>query len=217
MVSQASDFAILSKRLDRIERRDRTLAVVALLLVSGGAIGILLGQPANDVTVRAQEFILQDPNGRLLARLAYQAQDGALMPTLQFFDATGNERISLGLPNSQGLPELSLIAPTGSPRTFLSLSDLHMGSWSSGPGPFSFFVHVTPDEGGSMGLDNSFNPTRSILSLGRDGGSIILRRKDGQVILGDSGGFYSKNPEATAPPVSIVLVGENQKTLWQAP
>jgi len=115
---ESQDIRALQSRLDRLETRNRLLAVALLALV--GLTGLLLilsaaGSPAVPDVVRAKSFEVIGASGERRALLSTDA-DGA--PGLYLYDASGNRRALLTT-RSDGSPGLYLWDDIGNVRTVL--------------------------------------------------------------------------------------------------
>lgn len=126
-----TDLEVLSKRLERVERRYRRLQTILMLVcILGAAVG-LMGQvrperprppdelpekqsastPAAEPEIRTEHLILVDKNKKERASLV---SDGAGSVFLVLFDANGKTRAELSVSNYG--PSLTFLDPSGQPR-----------------------------------------------------------------------------------------------------
>lgn len=189
----------IEERLDRLERGNRRLKILAgavIVLAGGGlllaaASGVRAQTPAWRRTVEAEKFVLRDASGKPLAMMDATNEE----PTLTLADASGKPRAILGV-DADGA-SLDLWDASGKPSASL-------GMLKDGPGL------VLYDANGNM---------RAFLDGESDGPSLTLR---------DSGGFESvvghvalqapaTGEQSTTSAASIRLFNKAGTVIWSAP
>jgi len=94
----------LTRRLSRLERENRRLKRVGVLLVVGAAAAALMGQaPPTPSTVESQRFVVKDATGQPRAVLGATA-DGSIF---ELYDKDGERRVAMGIA-TDGSATLSL-------------------------------------------------------------------------------------------------------------
>lgn len=79
-------FEVLETRVGRLERQNRLLKYLALVLLALAAATAVFGQRDKDVTLQGQKFELRDGTGRVRAELAILNGE----PVLSFYDEHGD-------------------------------------------------------------------------------------------------------------------------------
>jgi hypothetical protein len=88
-MSGQSDFDIILSRLEKVEKENRLLKRVGLLLLLTVATVILTGLSRGSRRVEAEEFVLKDPVGRVRAIWGVRGERARLT----FYDEKGNAEI----------------------------------------------------------------------------------------------------------------------------
>jgi len=201
MKSQQGD--VLS-RLDKLESENKVFRRTAALLMLFIVVLLLLGatQIANR-TVKGNEFLLQDDQGRTRARLSVDSKNVALV----FQDESGHKQMLLtGRNDTQGRGHGSLALGEGAIGRRYELAGLDKEDWAtisdggvflagkgdtriviSASGPTSPSIEVADSQGfaSEIGVNSSIEPTTG------------------------------KKLKSSA--ASLVLVGKDQSVLWTAP
>jgi hypothetical protein len=113
MQASRRETLFLRERLDRIERQNRWLKVVALLMAAGLSLFALLGAAGNMQTpksIEAEQFLLRGADGTVVAKLG-QFEAG---PGLALMDTTGEVRA--GIIVTDAGPSISLFDADGQRR-----------------------------------------------------------------------------------------------------
>jgi hypothetical protein len=93
-----TELDVLKARLDKIERRDRWVALSALGVVATLGLALMMGAGGAKRVVEAESFILRDAAGKMRARFEVE-DDGAVAQVL--FDRNGMERARLAVEANQ--------------------------------------------------------------------------------------------------------------------
>jgi hypothetical protein len=130
----------LARRIERLERAERRWRTVAATAVLGVAAVVLMGQKPAPRIVEAERFILRDAAGRVRAELAVESEQSV---ALRFRDPDTMPRLSIGTENGasvlvlneqggkvraglvtlpHGAPALTLYDPNGKNRAELALT-----------------------------------------------------------------------------------------------
>ncbi len=236
MEPQALESAIL-KRMERLERENRTIKGAALLLMlTAGAI-LLMGQAPRSRKIEASEFVLLDSAGKSRGELA-MAPDGT--PQLVLYDAKGKSRASLGVSDSDG-PSLLLtdVNARMGDGVMLTQDGLTLFHKQKQRATLALFEDGTP----GLSLRDGEEKLRASLLL-RDDGTPHMSLMDGEqqtradlvllensvprLSLSDPEGFETvlgstnlvtpgtgEHHQTSA--ASIVLFSKDKKVLWSAP
>jgi hypothetical protein len=106
----------LAQRLEKVERQNRRLKMVAAVVLALAVAGLVMGQALPRARiVEAEGFVLKDGAGKARAGLVMY-NDG---PMLALYDETGNFRA--GLDVDKGVSGLRLADETGRPRVALTV------------------------------------------------------------------------------------------------
>lgn len=89
--AHTSDVPCLAARLEKIERENRIVKMVGLILLLAVGAAVAMAQAPTKRTIVADEFVLKDNAGKVRARL-YMDRGG---PMLSLYDASGVERANL--------------------------------------------------------------------------------------------------------------------------
>lgn len=181
-----AEFDILARRVAELERHNRRLHRVVVLLACGG-LGWLVagprleaqdpGKAARPRSVAAEQFLVVDAAGGTRAELG-MAKDG---PLLRLLDGAGRSRAELAvgkdgpfsvLQDEHGRPRISLgLRPEGS---VLRLDDAN--------GHLRMAFGLRP-EGSFIRLDDEGQRPRVGLTTGRGDASVTVFGRDGAVVL----------------------------------
>ncbi len=208
MQSSTSDFHSLAARVERLEKQNRRMRRLCVMLVLTPALVIVACQSRPALTVEAQKFVLRDKNGKVRAEIAMNYDIGPKgYPVVRLLDEGGKERTTIGA----GV--LNISGEDGTRAVFLD-DTLQLTNKSGG---------VTARlSGGDVGGG-------SLSLFGQEtGGSIVLNADMPDVELVDAKGFRSNlgSSELVTPhtgartstsAASLVLSGKDDKILWRTP
>ena len=215
MKPEASDWQAVMGRLEKLERQNRhmkQMGVVVLILV---AAVLLMGQASPPRTVEANEFILRDGNGRVRGRLA-MTPDGPHFALIDMFEnevvafnviddletrltlrGSVGYRSSISLSNSVRGPHLSMADVGGRNRVLLSIGY---------EGPELAFLDLAGNH--ALSLESVFGGSRVSLS-DTEGFQTTIGTTD---LLTPLTGETSKTSAA-----SVILFDKDKNVLWKAP
>ncbi len=235
---------ILSDRLARVEREHRRLRRLGAAAVVGLAAVVLLGQAAPDTvaqTIEAQQFVLRDPSGRIRAVLHVRA-DG--LPQLDFRDAAGTLRVSLGvfgemaalrLTDAKGKggailrthqdnrPGLTFMDGTDTRRMTLFLSHNGSSTLAFSDSRRASRLVLNSIENGPMGLFfyDAGGRLRSLLDVEPDGSPALAffdENRMSRAILGHTELAGRRNGTVERRQASsLLLFDKTGKVIWSAP
>ena len=209
----------LQERVERLEAQNRQLKSVglAVLLLLGAS--MLMGQSAGDKgKIEAQELVLRDADGRLMASLGTLKQYGMTMgPALRFYDSDGKVRASFGFPDGSALPSLNFFNGDETLRTRLDVQALTIAP--QGGSGVGISLMSAGDGSGGLNIDKVNKPTKILLTLARDGSPMLfLGDKTGKAVMGATAlGRSGELATKLRPTSSLGLFGPNWEPLWEAP
>ena len=94
MTSPTTEWTDVLKRLERLERQNRRLKQIGASALAVIAALVLMGQAPATRIVEANAFVLKDAEGKMRGRLSMTEN---AVPELILFDASGTDRIRLGV------------------------------------------------------------------------------------------------------------------------
>ena len=158
----------LAKRLDCLERENRSLKRAGTFVILGIAAVLIMGQakPRDGAKMaEAERFVLRDESGKVRAKLE------VVNETVVFgvHDEDGTVRASLAMVKS-GAPSLSLYDKDGNTRAILGYTELETTRT------------LTKLEDTSTGMVMKYETTRTGKITKRAESSLVLFGKDGKVI-----------------------------------
>jgi hypothetical protein len=103
------DMNAVVERLERLERENRRLKVLGLILVAAVSLAVLTGVTTKEPVIGAEAFTLVGNQGQLRGVFALVNQE----PTLALFDSTGKVRAGLSI--AENAPRLILYGDNGAP------------------------------------------------------------------------------------------------------
>jgi hypothetical protein len=209
-----ADFEFMRRRIESLERRNRTVFVATAVFFGAGLIASFSnsaeGQsqrgslPSTSRDVRADRFILEDEKGKTRAELSMSRMK---VPRLRFFDESGRETAAL-----EG-------------------ETLNLNDYEAKTEGTVYSGGIVLSRKGVPGVSIGQSPTApGILLMNGKGDSIVLEASaEGTLIaLKDSSGFKTSiGTEALAPgkpgetrktsAASIILSTKDRQILWRAP
>ena len=194
MDSQASE---INARLAKLERENRRMKKIGIVSIVFGSVLFISGQATTNKVVEANEFVLKDGNGAMVA-----VSDTTLMqkdiPNLSFYDTEGHPRIFIA-----ALPEESRIYLNDSQQT------MHSAMWAGSAALSGAGVSIT-------GRNELVQVT---LDTFIEGPQLVLKDKEGYSAgMGRTALVQTKTgKEEQTPTASLVLFGRGRKVLWAAP
>ena len=236
MTTDTTTLDAVLRRLNRLERQNRALRYLFLLIFLIIAGVVLMGQSQTNETMQAQRFILTDADGNTRAMLSTNEQGGA---NLVLVDANGKQRVNLGMTLSETL--LSMLDSDAKVRTMLGTDNAH--------GTFLSINNANGRRRAELAVDNKkaaglsfFGPgEKSSTSLGEDasGSALVLsrpdltegivlsaRQQDASVSLIEPSGVMAALGNAQPPgpgeinryaAASLVLFDKKGQVLWRVP
>ena len=105
----ASDVTALMNRLERVEKENRTIKMVGVVILAAVAGMFLTGLSVEEPVIGAEAFTLLDSQGELRAVFAMVNNE----PTLALFDTAGKVRAGLSVVENN--PRLILYGDDGNP------------------------------------------------------------------------------------------------------
>lgn len=235
MTTDTTTLDAVLRRLNRLERQNRALRYLFLLIFLIIAGVVLMGQSQTNETIQAQRFILTDADGTTRAMLSTNEQGGA---NLVLVDAKGKQRVNLGMTLSETL--LSMLDADAKVRTMLGTDNAHgtflsinsangrrraeLADNKKGAG-LSFFG---PGEKSSTSLGEDASGSALVLSRPDLTEGIVLsaRQQDASVSLIDPSGLMAALGNAQPPgpgemnryaAASLVLFDKKGQVLWRVP
>ncbi|MGH7860305.1 MAG: hypothetical protein ACREQY_23495 [Candidatus Binatia bacterium] len=116
MMTESSGLAAIRERLERVERDNRRLRALALLVVAG-AIPLLFTQCSGGRMVKTEMIVIEDADGKTRASLGLE-DEGA---RLRLYDSNGIRRASLSVA-ANGDPGLALFDAADRPGVIVELT-----------------------------------------------------------------------------------------------
>ena len=236
--------AALAARVECLERENRRLKRAGMAVLVGLSAVMLMGQAVPNTvtkTVEAERFLLRDANGRTRAVLHTQA-DGS--PHLEFHDAAGNTRATLGLAGDaahlsltdakgkggtilrtqpNGRPNVTLTDENGTRRAVLFLADDGAPSlaFSDKQRRSRVVLNLLGNGFASLSLSDGAGRLHAALDLERDGSPSLALYDEKQrtrAILGNTEleGGKGRGLEKRRTS-SLLLFDENGTLIWHAP
>ncbi|HEY7675583.1 MAG TPA: hypothetical protein VIG69_00825 [Candidatus Methylomirabilis sp.] len=238
------DLEALRERLARLERENRRVRRTGAVVLAGLAAVVLLGQaaPGNvGRTVEAEQFVLRSADGKVRAVLHTRA-DGS--PHLDFRDAAGNARASLGMlgdvaglslteaagnggvilhTQADGRPSLTFTDRNGGRRMTLFLTHDGSSTLAFSDRHRASRMVLNAIDNGPMGLFfyDGGGRLRSLLDVEPDGSPALAlfdENRTSRAILGHTqleGGKAGKIEKRQAS--SLLLFDRAGRVIWRAP
>jgi hypothetical protein len=215
--------ANLERELAQVKRRNRHLLLFAFVAAGVAVVAAAwIGTPGNVLAengakapnvVRANEFILEDADGKGRATLSVLS-DG---PALRLANAKG--KICAVLSVTKDTPKLGLIDENGKVRAALGATKDGAVLVLSDENDKARARLALDKDGPVLELSDEKGKDRAVLSALKDGPSLDLfdEKGKGRAALGSS---KSRSPDGriiSCPESSLLLIGPDEKVIWQAP
>ncbi len=190
-------------RLARLEKENQRIRSAGALLLLFTIVLLTVAAQAGRRTVTANEFVLQDEQGRVRAKLFMDSRGASLV----FFDATGRKEMSLGEQvDTLGRGHASIRLGEGAATAKFVLAGSDQEEWAA------------ISDGGVFLAGKGTR--RIVLSAsGPDSPGIEVADSQGYATqIGVAGRVYPATGERQkSSAASIVLLGKDQAVLWSAP
>jgi len=204
MDGSVSNFQALCDRVTRLEKQNRRMRLLSVLLVLTPILVVVACQPRPASIVEAQKFILRDRGGKVRVEIAMSYDVGSKgNPVIRLLDENGKELTTIGA----GVLDIS-----GKGESAVLLDDrLQFDSDpigtearldASGDSPTVMLI----GKGGEVILDSS-NPSVAVTQ--EDKFQAVLGST--QLVIPNTG------RKETTSAASLVMSGKNGKILWRAP
>jgi len=204
MDGSVSNFQALCDRVTRLEKQNRRMRLLSVLLVLTPILVVVACQPRPASIVEAQKFILRDRGGKVRVEIAMSYDVGSKgNPVIRLLDENGKKLTTIGA----GVLDIS-----GKGESAVLLDDrLQFDSDpigtearldASGDSPTVMLI----GKGGEVILDSS-NPSVAVTQ--EDKFQAVLGST--QLVIPNTG------RKETTSAASLVMSGKNGKILWRAP
>lgn len=180
----------LEERIEHLERQNRQMRLIALLLCSFIAACFAMGaiqkpqSPTTSKVVRTERLEIIGPDGKINALLAIE--NGA--PMLKLYDNKKKERLTLGV--SDGEPGLAVLRANGKPAIVMDVFEREYGTepepalvfYDIKGKPRAEMMLVAVDEDPELNMYDQKEKLKVELSVLSDIGNISLYDADGKAV-----------------------------------
>jgi len=236
MTSPTPDMQAVLERLEKLERQNRRLKQRGVLVILALGALVVMGQAPRSRIVKAEQFVLQDSQGRARVTIGTPASSGGAFhlspdePAIWITDETGQDRAiltsdGLRFANEKGKPLATYSARALSFYGTKGKEEASLGEDTHGPSLTLMgkegvtFLGITPE---SLEIWHN-DKVRAQLEAGSpdnsEGPHLIVRDATGfESILGVAGLETPDTGEShTTSAASLVMLGKDGKVIWRAP
>lgn len=177
MNSQPPTLEDLQNRLLKLEKQNRRMKYVGVVVLAVIAVIVVMGQAPSKKIVEANEFILKDDGGKVRGKLWTNGDESII----DLVDEYGRGRLQLDAGNYQST--ISVMDSNGKPRAKLSSNNAGITElkFSDAKGKDMVNVNVYPDVGSAVQLSNRDGKTNAVLGASSDGMAFLRIEKAGFV------------------------------------